>query len=134
MSENKVIEEAPMCFACGQSNPIGLKIKFTLNDNIVKATFRPNENHVGYQDTVHGGIIFAALDDVMANVLYLQNIKAFTARCEVRYRKALQAGQTINLKGWIENERRRLYTMKGEARLAENDAVIADAEASFMRL
>jgi acyl-coenzyme A thioesterase PaaI-like protein len=121
-----------MCFACGPDNPVGLRIKFELNDGQVSAEFTPNENHVGYANTVHGGIIYSALDDVMANVLYLQNRKAHTARCEIRYRQALETGQTVNLKGWIENERRRLVVLKGEMRLADGGTLVADAEASFM--
>ena len=127
------IEDATMCFACGPDNPIGLKINFLLNDGIVTAEFTANENHVGYENTVHGGIVYSALDDVMANVLYLQNIKAHTAKCEIRYRQALEVGKQVLLKGWIENERRRLVVLKGEMRLASNDSVIADAEASFMK-
>jgi acyl-coenzyme A thioesterase PaaI-like protein len=79
---------------------------------------------------VHGGIIYAALDDVMANVLYLQNIKAHTARCEIRYRRPLEIGQTIELAGWIEKKRARLVMLKGEATLGETR--IADCEATFM--
>jgi acyl-coenzyme A thioesterase PaaI-like protein len=126
------IEPATMCFACGVDNPIGLRIDFTLQDEAVTAQFTPNENHVGYENTVHGGIIYSALDDVMANCLYLQDIKAHTARCEIRYRKALQVGQTIKLKGWIETRKRRLVVLKGEARLADGDMLVADCEASFM--
>ena len=121
-----------MCFACGTDNPIGLQIEFTLANEQVTAQFTPNENHVGYEDTVHGGIIYSALDDVMANCLYLQHIKAHTARCEIRYRNALQVGQTINLTGWIENRKRRLVVLKSEARLADGNVLIADCEASFM--
>ena len=128
------IEDATMCFACGPDNPIGLKINFSLNDGIVIAEFTANENHVGYENTVHGGIVYSALDDVMANVLYLQNIKAHTAKCEIRYRQALEVGKQVLLKGWIENERRRLVVLKGEMRLASDDSVIADAEASFMKV
>lgn len=131
---NKVaIEAATMCFACGPDNPIGLQIRYRLQDGICGGEFTAGENHVGYANTVHGGIIFSALDDVMANVLYLQDIKAHTARCEIRYRSALQVGQTICLRGWIENERRRLILLKGEARLASDDSLVADCEASFMR-
>ena len=133
MGDNVVIEAATMCFACGPDNPIGLGIRFTLDDGVCTAEFTPTENHVGYENTVHGGIIFSALDDVMANVLYLQDIKAHTARCEIRYRQALEVGSTVRLKGWIENERRRLYVLKGEMRLATDDSVVADCEASFMR-
>lgn len=134
MSTDAPIEAAPMCFACGQDNPIGLRIRFELNDGRVTAQFTANENHVGYENTVHGGIIYSALDDVMANVLYLQNMKAHTARCEIRYRRPLEVGQTVNLTGWIESERRRLIVLKGEARLADSDDLVADAEASFMRV
>jgi acyl-coenzyme A thioesterase PaaI-like protein len=124
------IEAATMCFACGPDNPIGLKIDFRLQDNRCVGLFTPSVNHVGYENTVHGGIIYAALDDVMANVLYLQNIKAHTARCEIRYREPLQIGQTIGLAGWIARRRGRLVMLKGEAR--RGDVLIADCEASFM--
>ena len=133
MSEAATIERASMCFACGPDNPIGLQIRFHFDGVRCSGEFTANENHVGYENTVHGGIIFSSLDDVMANVLYLQNIKAHTARCEIRYRQALEVGQTIKLSGWIETERRRLIVLKGEARLAENDQLIADCEASFMK-
>lgn len=132
MASDRPIESAPMCFACGAENPIGLRINFTLHDGRVSASFTANENHVGYENTVHGGIIYAALDDVMANVLYLQNLKAHTARCEIRYRQPLEVGQPINLTGWIENQRRRLVVLRGEARLAASNVLVADAEASFM--
>ena len=128
------IEAATMCFACGPDNPIGLKIRFTLNDGIVNAEFTADEYHVGYENTVHGGIIYSALDDVMANVLYLQNIKAHTARCEIRYRQALEVGRRVRLKGWVESERRRLVVLKGEMRLADDYSLVADAEASFMKV
>lgn len=124
-------EEARMCFACGPENPVGLHIRFVLSDGICTGEFRPTINHVGYKDAVHGGIIFSALDDVMANVLYLQDIKAHTARCEIRFRQALAAGDSIFLKGWIESRRKRLFLLKGEARLADG-TLIADTEASFM--
>ncbi|MFQ6004236.1 MAG: PaaI family thioesterase [Woeseia sp.] len=132
MTSNKLAEAATMCFACGPDNPIGLQIKFELQDGKCTGAFTPDENHVGYRNTVHGGIIYSALDDVMANVLYLQELKAHTARCEIRYRKALKVGQTINLSGWIETERRRLIVLRGEARTASDNELIADCEASFM--
>lgn len=119
-----------MCFACGRDNPVGLKIHFQLQGERCVGEFTPSANHVGYRNTVHGGIIYAALDDVMANFLYLQNIKAHTARCEVRYRKPLEVGQTIGLAGWVARRRGRLVILQGEARHA--DALIADCEASFM--
>lgn len=132
LMNDKKIEAAPMCFGCGAENPIGLRINFAMNDGRCSGQFTANENHVGYENTVHGGIIYSALDDVMANVLYLQDMKAHTARCEIRYRKPLEVGQTINLSGWIDNQKRRLVVLKGEARTADGDELIADCEARFM--
>ena len=132
MSEVESIEAAPMCFACGTDNPIGLQIDFTVVGDRCTAEFTPTENHVGFENTVHGGIIFSCLDDVMANVLYRQNRKAHTAKCEIRYRQALQVGQTVKLSGWIESERRRLIVLKSEIRIKDDDSLVAEADASFM--
>jgi acyl-coenzyme A thioesterase PaaI-like protein len=133
VSARNTIETATRCFACGPDNPIGLQIRFSIGDDgRCTGEFTANENHVGFRNTVHGGIIYAALDDVMANVLYLQKRKAHTARCEIRYRQALEVGQTIRLSGWIDTERRRLVVLKGEARLADDETLIADCEARFM--
>jgi acyl-coenzyme A thioesterase PaaI-like protein len=70
------IEAAEMCFACGKANPIGLKIDFEVDGDTCTAEFTGTENHVGWNDTIHGGIIFSALDDVTANVLYWQGLLA----------------------------------------------------------
>jgi acyl-coenzyme A thioesterase PaaI-like protein len=81
---------------------------------------------------VHGGIIYAALDDVTANVLYQQRRKAHTARCEIRYRQPTRVGETLLLKGWIEKEKGRLVLLRGEARRRSDNALVADCEAKFM--
>lgn len=132
MPEENSIEIANMCFACGPENPIGLQIQFTVEGDRCTGEFTANENHVGYSDTVHGGIIFSCLDDVMANVLYRQKRKAHTAKCEIRYKQALRVGRTVTLSGWIESERRRLIVLKSEIRLKDDDSLVASAEASFM--
>ncbi len=126
------LEAATMCFACGKDNPIGLQIVFHVEGDECNAEFTPNENHVGWEDTVHGGILYSALDDVTANVLYKQKRKAHTARCEIRYRQPARVGESLLLKGWIEKEKGRLVVLKGEARRKSDDVVVADCEARFM--
>ena len=121
-----------MCFACGRDNPIGLKIDFTLDGDVCTAQFTPNENHVGWEDTVHGGILYSALDDVTANVLYRQGRKAHTARSEIRYRSPARVGDALLLRGWIEREKGRLVVLRGEVRRRSDDAVVADCVAHFM--
>jgi acyl-coenzyme A thioesterase PaaI-like protein len=129
---SETIDPARMCFACGPENPVGLRILFDFDGKVCRAEFTPNENHVGWEDTVHGGIIYSALDDVTANVLYKQGRKAHTARCEIRYRQALRVGETIRLKGWIEKEKGRLVILRGEAVRVADEVTVADCEAAFM--
>ena len=125
--------EASMPGGCAIGDrPIGLHIDFRFDGEVCTAEFTPDENHVGFTDTVHGGILYTALDDVTANVLYQQGRKAHTARCEVRYRQKATVGDTLLLKGWIESERRRLIVLRGEIRRAVNGSLVADCESSFM--
>lgn len=121
-----------MCFACGPENPIGLHIRFVLDGDVCRGRFTPTVNHVGWSDTVHGGIIYSALDDVTANLLYLQGRKAHTARCEIRYRDALRVGESVTLLGRIVKEKGRLVQLVGEATRDSDRKLIADCEASFI--
>ncbi len=123
-----------MCFACGPENPVGLHIRYTVDDaEICRAEFTPDENHLSWENTVHGGIIYAALDDVMGNIPYARGLVAHTARCEIRYRRAVRAGETIELKGWIEKEKGRLLLLRGEARSKQGRELVAECTASFLK-
>ena len=81
---------------------------------------------------MHGGIVYSALDDVTANVMYLTGRKAHTARCEIRYRRAARVGETLLLAGWVTREKGRLVILKGEARRKADNELVADCDASFM--
>lgn len=125
--------DANNCFVCGPENPIGLKLEFYLDENdVCRATFTPGENHCGYDTVTHGGIIFSALDDVMANWLYLKGLTAFTAKCEIRYRDALPVGTEVRLEGHCIRQKARLTLMKGLLIRNDIDEVVVEAEASFM--
>ena len=121
-----------MCFACGKDNPIGLQITYTVDGDSCSAEFTPNENHLSWENTVHGGIIYSALDDVTGNIPYQNGLVAHTARCEIRYRKPLRAGQTVLLRGWTEKTKGRLMVLRGEARRKDNNELIAECTASFL--
>ena len=122
-----------MCFACGPDNPIGLQIVFTVDaDEVCTAEFTPGPHHLSWEDTVHGGIIYSALDDVTGNIPYARGTVAHTARCEIRYRSPLRAGETVALRGWIEKEKGRLMVIRGEARRKSDNELIAECTASFL--
>ena len=120
------------CFVCGPDNPAGLHAVFRLDGEICRGEFCPGEHHAGYAGVVHGGILFSALDDVMANWLYLRGERAYTARSEVRFREPVTIGTRVLLEATLRRRRGPLAILEGRALRAADGVVLAQAEASFM--
>ncbi len=130
--DNRRDSRARRCFVCGPDNPIGLHIEFRLDDEVCRAEFVPLENHCGWDGVTHGGILYSALDDVMANWIFLQGMRGFTAKCEVRYREELAVGTRVRLEGRVILRRGRLIQLEGLAIRDADDVVVAESAASFM--
>ena len=126
--------DADHCFVCGPGNPIGLKLSFRLEDEICHSEFTPGADHCGYDQVTHGGIVFSALDDVMANWLFLKGFRAFTAKCDIRYRDALPIGTKVRLEGRCIRQKARLTQMKGLMIRNDTNEVVAETEAAFMMI
>ncbi len=132
MERSRSRADADRCFVCGPANPIGLNVSFHLEGDVCLGKFTPGENHVGFDGVTHGGIIYSALDDVMANWLFLRGARGYTARCEVRYRDSLPVDQEIRLEGRLIKKKSKLVVLQGLAIRTDNDVVVAECEASFI--
>ncbi len=132
MTEGLLSSEENNCFVCGPGNPIGLQLTFRIEGDLCLSEYTPGEHHGGYANRAHGGMIFCALDDVMANWLYLQGEVAYTAKCDIRYRQPLELGKKIRLEGRLVKRKGRLALMESSAIQTDTGTVIADAAASFM--
>jgi acyl-coenzyme A thioesterase PaaI-like protein len=133
MNEQRIRSDANRCFVCGPGNPRGLRLLFNIDDqDVCRSEFTPGSDHVGYDTMTHGGILYCALDDVMANWLFLKGSRAHTARCEVRYRQPLKTGTTVLLEGRLMKRKGKVAFMQGLALKASDLSVVAEADASFM--
>lgn len=132
MTVERARSDANKCFICGPGNPIGLQIEFRMDGDRCRASFSPGENHIGYENMAHGGIMYSVLDDVMANWLFLQGARGHTAKCEIRYRQPVAVGTQIDLEGWLVKRKGPLAILEGIARRASDNEIVADAKASFM--
>jgi acyl-coenzyme A thioesterase PaaI-like protein len=124
--------EANRCFVCGPGNEQGLNVRFRVEDGVCRAECTPGPAHIGYEGVTHGGIIFSLLDDVMANWLWLQGYKCFTARADIRYRQSLPAETPVRLEGRLLRRKGRLALMHGALYRADTDELVAEANGSFM--
>ena len=79
---------ARQCFACGDDNPIGLRLgDIRREGEEVRATLRPRSDYQGYPGVLHGGISSTALDEVMGwAAILVAGVWAATATMDVRYR------------------------------------------------
>lgn len=132
MSDERGRPDANNCFVCGPGNPEGLRIHFWMDGDVCRAAFTPGENHVGYDRMLHGGIMFSALDDVMANWLFLQGARAHTAKCEIRYRQPVAVGIPLQVEGRLVKRKGRLAMLTGTMTRSDDSTEVASAQASFM--
>jgi uncharacterized protein (TIGR00369 family) len=124
--------DAGLCFACGQANPIGLRLRFEDDGDGIRAEFTPGPQYQGYEGVLHGGIVAAALDDAMANLFHRQGRETLTARLEIRYRREAPIGRRLVVTARTTAERGRIFT--AEATLALPDGTcLAEARGTLMR-
>ena len=120
------------CFVCGPDNPIGLQLTFRMDGDICRSEYVPQANHIGFDEVAHGGLLFSALDDVMANWLFLQGERAVTAKCEIRYRNPVVPGTTLFLESELLERKRRKVELAARAINAADQQIMVEATASFM--
>jgi acyl-coenzyme A thioesterase PaaI-like protein len=120
------------CFACGQNNPIGLRLRFTVEGDAVRAEFTPGPQYQGYDGVLHGGIVAAALDDAMANLFHLRGRETLTARLEIRFRREAPVGQRLVVTARLTGERRKLFTAEAALTLLDGTP-LAEATGTFIR-
>ncbi len=126
------LDDAAHCFVCGPQNPIGLKIRFRLENGLCIGDFTPQAQHCGFDGVTHGGILFSVLDDVTANWLFLQGMRGYTARCDVRYRQPLPIGVAVRAEAQLVQSKRNLYMLDGRLIRTDNNELVAQCAARFM--
>ncbi|MCX7971057.1 MAG: PaaI family thioesterase [Negativicutes bacterium] len=115
------------CFACGQQNPIGLKLQFAeTEEQEYIARFTADARHQGYPGVVHGGIISTLLDEAMARYVYAKGWYAVTARIEIKFLQPTPVGSCLTIGGRITKTRGKLFETAADIRL-DDGTVTAEA-------
>lgn len=124
------------CFGCGKMNPIGLKLDFYIlpDEGVVWSPWMPTQDYEGYNGMIHGGIISTLMDEILAWTLYARETWAVTAKLETKYRKPVEVGKPVRLIGKVVRDRGRVIELHGEIRSQSDDTLLAEANATFMRV
>ncbi|TVP85750.1 MAG: PaaI family thioesterase [Acholeplasmataceae bacterium] len=126
---------ARMCFVCGTHNDLGLKARFYELENAqLLGVFKGLDAHQGYPAHMHGGIIVALLDEVIARAIQIHEPDnwGITSDLSVRYVKPVPLDQTLMVVGKVTRNRRRLF--EGEAYMIdESQNILAMVTARYIK-
>ena len=131
----KELPHTHSCFVCGESNPLGFNLRSETDGKTVCARFAFREEHVGFSQTVHGGLTATLLDEIMTWACVVQARRfAYCAELKVRYLQPIRPGQPLVATAeMVSNLRGRLFEAKGEIKDATGTAM-ATATGKYMPL
>lgn len=120
------------CFVCGQENPIGLHLTYEFDDREARAVIALDDDYGGYPGVVHGGIVTALLDEIMAKTVENLGIWAVTASIEVHFRRATPVHTPLILTGKLVKGKTRMFRTEAKLTL-EDGTTLAEATAVFVK-
>jgi uncharacterized protein (TIGR00369 family) len=105
------------CFLCGESNPLGLQVKFKKDGDGVYTEYCADKRREGYHGQVHGGIVAALLDETMGWAVAISvGRMCISAEVTIRYLKRLPVDTQIIVSAKPGRWSRRLGVAEGEVR------------------
>jgi acyl-coenzyme A thioesterase PaaI-like protein len=109
----------PRCFACGQDNPSGLKLRFHREGPMTVSTeFTPPRDWTGWGTMMHGGFHGLLLDEIMSWVVFgLMGERSFVTKAmSVKYVRPAYVDRPLKILGRLEEDRGRDIHTAGEIR------------------
>lgn len=99
--------EGRHCFACGNANPIGLKMRFYRNGNAVYSDITLGKHFEGWENMAHGGIISTILDEVMSwAIVCFRRTLFVTRKMELKYVRPVPLHTPLKARGRVMDEDR----------------------------
>ena len=119
-------------FVSGSKNPQSMRMKPIIKNNIVYAKYIFEDRFAGGPGLVHGGILSAALDDLMGYSTVIHNRMCVTANLEVNYLIPVPVEKEYELFAWVKGiEGKKITT---ESIIKKGDNVHVESKGLFIDL
>lgn len=132
MPDDQLNDAIPFSPIAGRYNAVALPLELTRDDDRMIATGVFNEAYEGPNQCVHGGIVSAVYDQVLAQANVLHKIGGPTASLTVFYKKPTPLHVPVRFEAWTESVEGRKIVTKG--RCVVDGEVVTEAEGLFIRL
>ena len=128
------MQKIPPVLFVVKKNPIGLQAKFSVDvENFSSRTsVTLSDDFQGWQDVVHGGVLAALLDEACIYACRAKADQCVTAELQVRYRKPVPVGATVEVTGQLLDSSRKIW--QASAQLKVEDTLFAEAQAKVFVL
>lgn len=110
------------CFGCGPASPSGLRIEAASDGSF---TFTIQAHQQGAPDRAHGGVLAAAVDEVMGILAWSLGGSYATARLEVDYLMPVPTCSTVHIEARCSGVDGRKVYLEAEARLDSRAGPVA---------
>ena len=99
----------------------------------MQARFRPRAEHIGFKQTIHGGLIATLLDEIMVWVCAVQTRRfAFCAELNVRFLNPVRPNEDLTAIGELASNRRdKLFEARAELK-NQAGLVLATATGKYL--
>lgn len=125
-----------MCFGCGVEHPTGLHMRVTAGEGLTaEGVFTVTGNHQGAPGLAHGGLLSAAIDEILGSLNWLIGVPAVTARLECDFRRPVPVNTTLYIHASIDNIHGRKVFTQARAHMNNPEGPIAiEAKALFVQV
>jgi uncharacterized protein (TIGR00369 family) len=121
-----------MCFACGKSNPDGLKMEFDLEGEELHSSIAFPGKFQGYTDVVHGGLVSTALDEAMVTLLNRLGHLAVTAELTVRFVRPARVDERLDITAKLVGRRGKVVSLEARATSPDGSEVARASSRCFL--
>ena len=124
------------CFGCGIDHETGLHMVVTAGEDLTaNGVFTVTQHHQGAPGLAHGGLLSAAIDEVLGSLNWLLGVPAVTGRLECDFRKPVPVGTTLFVSAQIDAVHgRKVYTSAQAHMNAIDGPTAVSAKAIFIQV
>ena len=121
------------CFVCGEANPLGLRLRFETDGQVVRARFTPRPEHAGFKGVLHGGLLMTVLDEIMVWACAVQARRfAFSAEMRTRFLRPARPHEPLTVTGeLLANRRGKIFEAKARVTNAAGES-LAEATGRYV--